>query len=251
VRAIFAVFFGVCIVAAFAGQALGVSISVGDSLKLYNGPGGEDQQGNSNNSGNGNYKLKGGELYVDLTPDTDPGSYDFVTFSLDFKEFDPTSKFRIDDIYMVAKAPGNSGTQDAFLDKKTAFLYNQFVTKKLTNYSHSAQDANDLQYTIWYIQGKIDEKDWIPYSSVHDNAKTWYKLAEDNTANSSSFYDVQVLNLNSINGKGNNTSKVDLNVLYASPISQPNPAAPVPEPSTLLLVAAGFASIGFYRRRNR
>ena len=60
-RAIYAVFFGVCIVVAFADQVLAVSINVGDNVKLYNGPGGEDPQGNSK-------KLLGGELYMNLEP---------------------------------------------------------------------------------------------------------------------------------------------------------------------------------------
>ena len=247
-RAIHAVFFWVCIVVAFTGQAWAVSINIQDSVKLYNGPGGEDSQGSSK-------KLLGGELYMDLAPFKNSGGHDFVTFSLDFTSFDPNTVFSVDGISKWAEAPGASRPHDYPLDKKTAFLYNQFVTKNLTDYSHSAEDANDLQYTIWYIQGEIQgenrQGDWDAYSNTHTKAKEWYKLAKDATANSTSFYGVQVLNLNSINGNDKNKSKVDLNVLYASPLSEPNPAAPVPEPSTLLLMAAGFAGIGFYRRRKR
>lgn len=250
-RAICAVFFCVCLVMALGGRASAISINLGDSVKLYSGPGGEDGQGNSK-------KVRGGELYVDLSPLEDSGGHDFVTFSLDYQEFDPATLFRVDAISMVAEAPGASSTHDAPLNNKTAFLYSQFVAGKLPNYFHSAENANDLQYTIWYIEGKIkQEDDWKEYSSSHSNAKTWCELAQAATANSTSFYGVQVLNLNSINGNarkesnGKNESKVDLNVLYASPSFEPKPAAPVPEPSTLVLLAFGFAGLGLYRNRTK
>lgn len=146
------------------------------------------------------------------------------------------------------------------LDKRTAYLYSQFLKGDLDGYTYSVssgttlrtRSANALQNVIWYLEGEISDK----YSGFSSGA--WYTsngktrtlidqfLADANAwqlANpSATIGNVRILNLW---GNSSHTyRKQDILVMMPPPTTQ------IPSPTAATLGLLGMASVVRRRRRS-
>ena len=124
------------------------------------------------------------------------------------------------------------------LDRRTAYLYTQFVTGQLAGYVYDtagsgharAASADALQHVIWYIEGE-EWKSW------HDGdgylADQFYRDAQAHAG--PDIGDVLVANL--FGDRHGHCGKQDQLVL-------------TPEPATLVLLAAGVILMPYIRRRS-
>lgn len=108
------------------------------------------------------------------------------------------------------------------------YLYWNFTNNSLSDFSADKSDIELLQNAFWMLQGDIDK----------DESNEFYSLAiKKESMSAGAGYDVMVMNLWS--GDSNKQSQ-----LIAG-------SAPVPEPSTMLLLGSGLVGLALYRRRKQ
>jgi hypothetical protein len=156
------------------------------------------------------------------------GAYQFDSFCLERTEYfyfgQPLTVAGISD----RAINGGVGPGGDSLDPMTAYLYTQFRSGTYSLYGYGsgrAASADALQYAIWYIEGE-----WS--TSLTGLALDFYNDAF--RAGWTDIGNVQVLNLVNLNG-GRAQDQLVL--------------APVPEPSTILLIGSGLIGFGIFGRK--
>jgi hypothetical protein len=152
----------------------------------------------------------------------------FITFCVQMTEYmDFSNTFFVKD---VATQTDDLPSGDP-LDQRTAYLYTQFRSGSLTGYNYGpngtgdATSANLLQHAIWSFEGE----------TVGDQSANPFVIAANNAVNSGSW-----------SGLGN--VRV-LNLFYQNGARAQDQLTMVPEPSTLVLLGAGLAALGYRGRR--
>lgn len=161
----------------------------------------------------------------------------FGTFCLEKNEyFWPNSQYKVSSIEEFAQNGGIGGAVNGKdeLDLRTKLLYSHFLSKDLYVLA-GISPANDsaLQDAIWFIEQEIgavtgDAKKLVDFAALHKNES----LA----------YNVKAMNLEIFN---------DGHTEYGTLRQSQLVGAPVPEPSTFLLLGAGLLGAGLLRRRSR
>ncbi len=127
------------------------------------------------------------------------------------------------------------------LSNATAWLFTQFSTNTLANFSHtSSSKANSLQNAIWYLENEIS---WYTVNADLQ-AKAWVALAQTATSGPNAWSNsgnVQVLNL----FKNANYTEHAQDQLYYYVTS------PVPEAETYAMLLAGLGVMGAIVRRRK
>jgi hypothetical protein len=162
----------------------------------------------------------------------------FETFCVEKNEY-----FAFGSTYYVAVSTaaisgGVGGGNPDPLDPKTAYLYQQFATASLADFTYDVSDggvaraasADALQHVIWYIENEED-KSWT--DGDHSLMDKYY---QDTLAHAgSTIGDVRVLNM-----WGDSS-------LTTSPAQ--DQLVLTPEPATTLLAVIGMGLLGWTRRR--
>jgi hypothetical protein len=148
--------------------------------------------------------------------------------------------YKVESIVDYAKSGGLSG-QDATggdpLSYATKWIYSHFMQKDLESVVGLNNSTNldaEIQDAIWKLEGEYNTV------TLTGDALTIYTKA--NAASGSLAYDVKVMNLvyNSNFGSYKEGAYAQSQLI----------GQPVPEPSTLILLGAGIAALGFARRRS-
>lgn len=213
----------------FAGTLSAYPVNVGDTLNFSLGQGTSQWVSASNGS-----TLYGWVGELSVYP-ADSSDLLFSTFCLEMDETLGTGlPFRVGSINDYASLGGANTNDNDPLSKATKWLYWNYVTGNLddavSGYSYGANSsANALQRAVWFLEEEI--------TSVSGLAELLAKAALDAELAQAYSGDVAVINLLFADG-----SRAQ-DVLVAS--------APVPEPSTLLLLGAGMVGVALSRRRAR
>lgn len=159
--------------------------------------------------------------------------FTFGVFCLEKNEyFTPGSTYTVASITDYAANGGVGGAtnhQDP-LRNATKWLYYHFLLQDIQSVTGVSENDYGMQLAIWFLE------DEIRYCQLNDVAKEYVKdaLAAENAGAYTG--DVRVMNLVDRNGVAQ---------------SQLIGAAPVPEPSTVVLLGAGLLGAGLLGRRSR
>jgi hypothetical protein len=129
------------------------------------------------------------------------------------------------------------------LSDQSAWLYWNFWTGTLSNYTGSNQNQKDLQGLLWYLEDEVDDSYYSYYSTAGMNY--WLSLA--NNAVDSGWTNtgqVKVSNLYEKQTWNDTTKKYEY-----SGLGQDILVAAVPEPATMMLLGSGLMGLGILRRR--
>jgi hypothetical protein len=162
----------------------------------------------------------------------------FETFCVEKNEYISFGATYYADVSIAATSGGVSGGNPDPLDPLTAYLYQQFVTGSLADYTYGAGDggiarsasADALQQVIWYIEGE-DSKTWIDGDQTLMDK--YYQNALLNAG--AGIGDVRILNLWGDSGLSTAPAQDQL-VL-------------TPEPAVVTLAALGLGLMCWNRRR--
>jgi len=204
-----------------AATAYAAPLSVGDYIKVQNGPG---------DTGGGEFTI-----VVDATTS-------FVSFCLQQTEYiNFVNDFKVDGISTYAVSDPTARGGDAvlgrdFISEQTAYLYTQFRAGTLAGYNYTganhAQSADKLQNAFWMFEQEIGMNASNQFVQLANNALSlgWSGIGN-----------VRVMNL-SLNGV---ESQDQLMLVPSREITA------VPEPASLILFGTGTTMAAIARRRNR
>jgi hypothetical protein len=142
--------------------------------------------------------------------------------------------------YTVAfSEAADSGTTQDPLSRGTAWLYSQFAAGTLAGYNYTpgsgrAASAQDLQKTIWWLEGDLTTMPVNSFSSLVISTSAFGSAANamlDNYVGSSRMYNVQVANLTLVDPRTQSVTYIQDQLVL------------VPEPMALLLLGCGLVGV--------
>lgn len=173
----------------------------------------------------------GGEFKI---LDAISGDYLFSTFCLEYDEYlSYSATFDVVDISDMAEGGGVNTDAGDPLSAETKWLYWNFVTGSLqstTSYTYTNAGIDALQKAIWFLEEEIKEISGLTEDLVNSAIAA--------VSGNAYIGDVKVMNI----VWANDTSRKAQSQLIAE-------VAPVPEPSTFLLLGAGGGLLWLVRRR--
>ena len=198
------------------------------------------------------YPVAVGEIITMLNGDTAAqyeGNYQFKnsagnifgTFCLEESEyFNPGYKYKVSNISSFAENGGIGGATNGKdeLSFATKWLYSHFLSKDILAVTGIAENDYAMQLAIWTLE---EER---AYSNLSGAAKTYYDKAIAADTKELLAFDLKAMNLVNDGNDG-------LDYLGKTSRQSQLVGAPVPEPSTFLLLAAGLLGAGLLRRRSR
>lgn len=215
-----------CCAVSQAGFAAG--LSAGDKIKL------EDSFGAS----------PGGEFKATVLSGIDTG-VTFMTFCVEKNEtFSYGHTLWVKAVNTKAVNGGVGGGNPDPLDSRTAYLYTKFRAGTLSNYDYGnnaahVDDGTALQAAIWKIEQEITS--FSGYSAaVAAQANAWITEAQNAITGGTwaGIGGVRILNLYK-------------DAAYTSFAQDQLYLAPIPEPETYAMLAAGLGLMGFVARRRK
>jgi len=167
--------------------------------------------------------------------------YDFGTFCLEKNEtIYLGSVYTVSDISDGAIEGGVAGGNPDYLSDETKWLYYQFVKKENGAFGLlTTENKNSaFQLAIWKLEEEI--ADFSGYNSTLTSMAEGYIAAAENAILAGEYTGgVKVMNIVSFDPFGNPIQRQSMLV------------APVPEPSTLLLLGSAITGLALFRRRKK
>jgi hypothetical protein len=236
-----------CAFAAFApiASAAPLNLTSGDTIKI-------DRVGAVGGA------FGGGEFRATGVSVLDGSSGSFLTFCVEYNEHIAINGTYYVDISTEAVKGGvgvagyGGGDPDGVslvsdpLSKGTAWLYTQYSSNLLVDFTGTAADANSLQLAIWSLENELGEGTTREAAFEADmKAGDWEELAQTEGASWSDTGRVRILNLY------DTRTEVDGGYAFSGNHQDQLYITPIPEPETYAMLLAGLGLMGFVARRRK